>query len=175
LARTWGFAGIWRPPIDTPSQQDLSHGRRRSCPGTWPVFAQIIRDKASSTRKNAQARILPTAKHPIPYENLEHLGDKRERDGAPAHDRRNGLQNHEAAATRRADQQCPPRRGRAPVAERLPRAGQSARKGWTDKALCRRLRSYENLQFGDASRRGHPRKPSRSRFRAFSGGDPQAQ
>src|ERR1700730_6263260 len=55
---------------------------------------------------------------PVPFENLESLGDKRARDGAPAHDRRNGLQNNEAAATRRADQQCPSRRGRAFVAER---------------------------------------------------------
>src|SRR3984893_7593162 len=109
------------------------------------------------------------------YENLKSLGDKRARDGAPSHDRRNGFQNHEAPSTRRADKQCPPRRGRAFVAERLPRAGQGARKGWADKALCRRLRSYENLQLGDASRRGYPRKPPRSRFRAFSGGHPQAQ
>src|ERR1700732_3867996 len=47
--------------------------------------------------------------------------DKRARDGAPTHVRRNALQNHEAAATRRPDQQCPPRRGCAFVAERLPR------------------------------------------------------
>src|SRR3984893_4402150 len=105
-------------------------------------------------------------KHRIRFENLKGLGDKRARDGAPTHDRRNGLQNHEAAATRRADQQRPPRRGRAFVAERLPRAGQGARKGWSDTALCRRVRFSENLQHGDAASRGYPRKPPRIRFRA---------
>src|SRR2546430_4542109 len=36
--------------------ENLSHESWRSCPGSWPVFAQNIRDKASSARKNAWVR-----------------------------------------------------------------------------------------------------------------------
>src|ERR1700730_1335690 len=161
--------------VDTPSQEDLFARKAALLPRNLARFRAESPRQTSFRAQKCAGTYFVLGKPGNRSKIFESLGDKRERDGAPARDRRNGLKNHEAAATRRADQQCPPRRGRAFVAERLPRAGQSARKGWADKGLCRRLASFENPRHGDAARRGYPQKPPRSRFRALSGGHPQTQ